>query len=82
MVTTESHPGKSPTVCTASGPDEGLRIVDSDDEARVATSLDGALRDCSPLSFAGWLGADQRMVDSDGQTHEHRQVTECGNRRT
>jgi len=72
MATTEPHPGKSPTVCAASRPDEGLRIIDSDDEARVATSLDGSFRDCSPLSFARRLGADQRMVDSDGQTHERR----------
>jgi hypothetical protein len=43
MATAEPHPGKSPTVCNASRPDEGLRIIDSGDEAHVATSLD----DCS-----------------------------------
>ena len=72
MATAEPHPGKSPTACTASRPDEGLRIIDSDDEARVATSLDGSLRDCSPPSFGGLFRAGQRMVDSDGQTHERR----------
>jgi hypothetical protein len=42
MATAEPHPGEWPrTVCTASRPDEGLRIIDSDDEARIATSLDG-----------------------------------------
>jgi hypothetical protein len=50
MATAEPHPGpgESPRVCIASRPDEGLRIIDSDDEVRVATSLDGSLRDCSP----------------------------------
>ena len=61
---------------------EGLRIIDSDDEARIATSLDGSLRDCSPLSFAGHLTAEPEDGDQHGQTHEHRQVTERGNRRT
>jgi hypothetical protein len=63
MATAEPHPGKSPTVCTASRPDDGLRIVDSDVEARVATSLDGSLHDCSPLAFAGHLPAE----DEDGE---------------
>jgi hypothetical protein len=31
---------------------EGLRIIDSDDEARIATSLDGSLRDCSTVRSA------------------------------
>jgi len=58
MGAAEPHLGKSPTVCSASRPDEGLRIVDSDDEARVATSLDGSLRDCSSPSFVGGLRAE------------------------
>src|ERR1019366_7620616 len=53
-----------------------------DDEARIASSLDGELRHCSPLSFAGHPTAEPEDGDQDGQTHEHRQVTECGNRRT
>ena len=58
MATAEPHPRRSPTVGNASGPDEGLRIVDSADGSRGATSLDGALRDRSPLAFAGHLPAE------------------------
>jgi hypothetical protein len=70
---TAEPPGEWPrTVCTASSPDEGLRIIDSDDEARIATSLDGSLGDRWPLSFAGHLTAEPEDGDHDGQTREHR----------
>jgi len=63
MATAKPHPGESPTVCAASRLDEGLRIIDSDDEARVATSLAGSLRDRSPVSFVGGLRAE---LEDDG----------------
>ena len=47
MAKSEAPPGESPTVCNASRPGAGLRIIDSDDEARVTASVD----DCYATAF-------------------------------